>query len=457
MSQAPAQVVVVGSGFAGFFAARKLARILPRELAEVTMVSATDHLGYSPLLPEVAAGRLDPQRIAVPLHGSLGCSRILQGRVEAVDFESRKVRVRVASGEEVSLPYDRLVLAVGSVTREVATPGLSEFAFGLKTLAEGQFIHDHVLQQLELADATTDPEARRARLTFLVVGAGYTGTETAAQLQRMTQKQLSSFPSLSASDLRWLLVDRSPTILPELGPRLGRYTLRLLRRRGMDIRLGTTVTAMRPGEVELSDGTVLPCRTALWTVGVTPPPIVDHLGLPVRGGRLVVDEYLKLCDHVWAAGDSAAASDPYDHDGVDYPPTAQHAQRQGTVIARNVAASLGVGTPRAYRHRDLGLVADLGGTKAVARPFGLPLTGLPAKVVTKGYHLGAIPHRANKLRVAADWLVNLVSRPTATQLGLVQESAAQLRSEYSDELSRPAGTAASASAESPRPRPVRRS
>lgn len=419
MPQAPAQVVVVGSGFAGFFAARKLARILPRELAEVTMISATDHLGYSPLLPEVAAGRLDPRRIAVPLHGSLGCSRIVHGRVEDVDFESRKVRV--ASGEEQSLPYDRLVLATGSVTREAATPGLSEFGSGLKTLAEGQFIHDHVLRQLQLADETSDPRVRRARLTFLVVGAGYTGTETAAQLQRMTHKQLSRFPRLSASDLRWLLVDLSPRVLPELGPRLGRYALRLLSRRGMDIRLGTTVTAVRPGEVELSDGTVLPCRTVLWTAGVTPPPLVGHLGLPVRRGRLVVDEYLKLRDHVWAAGDSAAAIDPYDRDDMDYPPTAQHAQRQGTVIARNVAASLGVGTPTTYRHRDLGLVADLGGTKAVARPLGVPLTGLPAKVVTKGYHLIAIPCPANKLRIAADWLINMVSQPTPTQLGLVQD------------------------------------
>src|SRR6185312_4538185 len=290
---------------------------------------------------------------------------------------------------------------------------------------EGQFIHDHVLQQLQLADATTDLEVRRARLTFLVVGAGYTGTETAAQLQRMTQKQLSSFPRLSASDLRWLLVDLRPNVLPELGPRLGRYAPRLLRRRGMDIRLGTSVTAMRPGEVKLSDGTVLPCRTVLWTAGVTPPPVVAQLGLPVRRGRLVVDEYLKLRDHVWAAGDSAAAIDPYDRDEMDYPPTAQHAQRQGMVIARNVAASLGVGTPTTYRHRNLGLAAALGGTRAVARPLGLPLTGLPAKVVTKGYHLVAIPYWANKLRVAADWLVNLVSRPTATQLGLVQESAAQ--------------------------------
>jgi NADH dehydrogenase len=286
-----------------------------------------------------------------------------------------------------------------------------------------------VLRQLQLAAAAADREVRRARLTFLVVGAGYTGTETAAQLQRMTQEQLPGFPGLSAGDLRWLLVDRRPGVLPELGPRLGRYALRLLRRRGVDVRLGTTVTALRPGEVTLSDGTVLGCRTVLWTAGVTPPPVVARLGLPVRGGRLVVDEYLKLREHVWAAGDSAAAADPYDRGETDYPPTAQHAQRQGTVIARNVAASLGVGTPARYRHRDLGLVADLGGAGAVARPLGLPLTGLPAKAVAKGYHLAAIPSRANKLRVAADWLVNLVSRPAATQLGLVQEPAALLRSE----------------------------
>src|SRR4051812_29363228 len=168
MPASPARVVVVGSGFAGFYAARRLSRILPRDVAEVTMVSATDNLCYSPLLPEVAAGRLDPQRIAVPLHGSLRCSRILQGRVEDVDFDNRTVRV--ACGDEMSLSYDRLVLATGSITRELPTPGLSMFGYGLKTLAEGQFIHDHVLRQLQLADTTTDPALRQARLTFMVVG-----------------------------------------------------------------------------------------------------------------------------------------------------------------------------------------------------------------------------------------------------------------------------------------------
>jgi NADH dehydrogenase len=221
-------------------------------------------------------------------------------------------------------------------------------------------------------------------------------------------------------------MDLAPAVLPEMGPRLSHAALDVVRRRGMEVRLETTVTAMDDDGVTLDDGTRLPTRTVLWTVGVTPPPLVAHLGLPLSRGRLVVDDHLRLRDGVWAAGDSAAARDPFSDGGRDYPPTAQNAQRQGVVIGRNIAADLGHGTARAYRHRDLGLVADLGRTAAVARPLGLSLTGLPAKVVTKAYHLYALPTAGNRLRVAADWAVNLVSRPIAAQLGLVDPAAARL-------------------------------
>jgi NADH dehydrogenase len=322
--------------------------------------------------------------------------------------------------------WDRLALTTGSVTRRFPTPGVDTHALGLKTLVEAQYLHDHVLRQLELADSSPDPAERRARLTFVVVGAGYTGTETAAQLQRMTTTQLDRFPRLARDDLRWLLVDLAPAILPELGPRLGRAAMHVIGERGMEVRLGTTVTAVDDRSVTLSDGTAVPAHTVVWTVGVTPPALVRRLGRPVHRGRLVVDEQLRLRDGVWAAGDSAAARDPFSGSDADYPPTAQHAQRQGVVIGRNIAASLGHGRPRRYRHRDLGLVADLGGTAAVARPLGLPLTGPAAKAVTKGYHLYALPSAGNRLRVAADWLTNLVSRPIAAQLGLVQREAALL-------------------------------
>jgi NADH dehydrogenase len=422
-------VVVVGGGFAGFFAARTLERLLPAESADLTIISATDHLCYSPLLPEVAAGRLDARRIAVPLHTGLRRTRVVQGRVEDVDFDQRVLDVVADDGQIGPVHWDRLALTTGSVTRRLPIPGVSTFALGLKTLVEAQYLHDHVLRQLELADSTSDPAERRARLTFVVVGAGYTGTETAAQLQRMTMTQLDRFPRLTPDDVRWLLVDLAPAILPELGPRLGRAALRLIRERGMQTRLGTTVTAMDERSVTLSDGDTIAARTVIWTVGVTPPPLVRRLGLPVHRGRLVVDERLQLRDGVWAAGDSAAARDPFAEGDADFPPTAQHAQRQGAVIGRNIAASLGYGRPRRYRHRDLGLVADLGGAAAVARPVGLPLTGPVAKAVTKGYHLFALPSAGNRLRVGSDWMINLVSRPIVAQLGLVDPRAAQLERE----------------------------
>ena len=425
-------VVVVGGGFAGFFAADTLERLLPSEAADVTLISATDHLCYSPLLPEVASGRLDPRRIAVPLHARLHRTRILQASVEDVDFDQRILEVVADHGPIGPVQWDRLALTTGSVTRTLPTPGVDTYALGLKTLAEAQYLHDHVLRQMELADSTWDPVERRARLTFVVVGAGYTGTETAAQLQRMTMTQLDRFPRLSRDDLRWLLVDLAPAILPELGTRLGRAAMHIIRERGMETRLGTTVTAMDDRSVTLSDVHTIAAHTVVWTVGVTPPALVRRLDLPVHRGRLVVDEQLQLRDGVWAAGDSAAVRDPFSETDGDYPPTAQHAQRQGVIIGRNVAASLGYGRSRRYRHRDLGLVADLGGVEAVARPLGLPLTGPVAKVVAKGYHLYALPAAGNRLRVAADWITNLVSRPIAAQLGLVAPAAARLKREQAD-------------------------
>jgi NADH dehydrogenase len=422
-------VVVVGGGFAGFVAARTLERLLPTAAADLTLISATDHLCYSPLLPEVASGRLDPRRIAVPLHARLRRTRVIQATVDDVDFAHRTLDVHTSQGRLDPLAWDRLALTTGSVTRTLPTPGVSTHALGLKTLVEAQYVHDHVLRQLELADCTPSPAERRARMTFVVVGAGYTGTETAAQLQQMTIRLLECFPRLSRKELRWVLVGLAPTVMPELGPRLGAAALEILRRRGLEVRTGTTVSAIDDGTVTLSDGTGLPAHTVVWTVGVTPPALVRDLGLPVNRGRLVVDEYLRLRDGVWAAGDSAAALDPFSTAGTDYPPTAQNARRQGVLIGRNVAASLGHGRPRRYRHHDLGLVADLGGTAAVANPLGVPLSGPAAKVVAKAYHLYALPAAGNRLRVAADWAVNLLSRPIAAQVGLVEPEAARLAGE----------------------------
>ena len=275
------RVVVVGSGFAGFFAARTIERRIPPGAADLTIISATAHLCYSPLLPEVAAGRLNALQIAVPLHGALRRTRILQGIVDAVDLDARTVTTQCGLDEPAVIPWDRLVLTLGSVTRTFPVPGLAEHGLGLKTLVEADYIHDHVLRQLEMAAATTDPAVRRATLTFVVVGAGYAGTETAAQLHRMTLAQLDRFPSLSRSDVSWVVLDVAGSVLPELGPRLGRLALSVLRKRGVQVRLGTSVTEITTDSVTLSDGSTLPTRTVLWTAGITPPPLIERTHLPM--------------------------------------------------------------------------------------------------------------------------------------------------------------------------------
>jgi NADH dehydrogenase len=433
-------VVVVGGGFAGFYALRRLQRSLPPEAADLLLVNPTDYLLYSPLLPEVATGVVEARHVAISLRRALPRVRLVLGRVDGVDVAGQTVTVtqgsRDGSAEARMLHWDRLALAPGSVTREFPIPGVPEHGVGLKTLVEAVFLRDHLLEQLDLADATPDTAAgraeRAARLTVVAVGAGYTGTEVVAQTQRWLRKIERRWSRTRAQDVHWVLVDVAPAVLPELGSQLGSRALRLLRRRGVDVRLQVSVAFVDESVVRLTDGTTVPTRTLLWGAGVVPNPLVGRLGLPTHRGRLVVDPDLSVpgLSGVWAAGDAAAVPDlavRADSSGPpDAPSTAQHAQRQGVVMGRNIAASLGVGRPRQYRHRDLGLVADLGGWDAVAKPLGVPLTGPLAKVVTRAYHLYALPSTPNRVRVATDWLFQSILPPESTQLSVVRPDDARI-------------------------------
>jgi NADH dehydrogenase len=421
------RILVVGSGFAGFTCARELERRLRPEDAELVLVSPTGYLLYSPLLPEVATGSQDARNIAVPLHGVLKRTRIIPGDATGVDLKARTCTVSASNSPERVLEWDRLVLAPGGVTRSFPIPGLAERARGLKTLGEALYLRDHILQQLELADASDDPDERRQRCTFVVVGAGYVGTEFAAQMQHFTGKVLGDYPSLKPGDLRWILLDAAPRVLPELGERLGETALGLLRRRGVEIRLHTSIAEAGEECLKLSDRTVVSTCTLVWSAGVAASPLVATLGLPLEGGRLVVDERLTVPGRpdVFALGDCAAVPD-LTRTGEVTPPTAQHAMRQGKTAARNVSASLGHGTPKPYRHYDLGLVTDLGGKDAVAKPLGLEMTGLAAKAVTLGYHLYALPSTPHRRRVGLDWALGAVLPRPLVRLGLVREEDASL-------------------------------
>ena len=412
------RIVIVGGGFAGYFAARRLCREL-RDEAEVVLLNPNDYFLYLPLLPEVAGGILDPRRVTVSISATLPRVRLVLGSAETVDIAAHSVAYVNAEGQRATLDYDQVLLTTGSVNKLLPIPGVAQHAHGFRDIAEALFLRDHLTLQLELADITDDPVERDARLTFVVVGAGYTGTEVAAQGALMTAELVRNHPRLAGHEPRWLLIDTADRVLPGLSESLARTADRVLRRRGVDIRTKTSVAEATFDAVRLSDGTVVPTRSLIWCVGVRPEPLVESLDLPTNRGRLVVDEFLAVPGQpdLWACGDVAAVPD-LTRPGEITAMTAQHAQRQGKRAADNIAATFGHGVRRPYKHHDLGFVVDLAGFQAAANPLQVPLSGILAKAVTRGYHLFSIP--GNRGRTAADWLTEAVLPRQAVQFGLVR-------------------------------------
>jgi NADH dehydrogenase len=425
----PTRVVIVGAGFAGYEAARSLTKALPPGSGtEIVLVNPTDYFLYLPLLPEVAAAVLDPRRVTVSLPATLPGVRLVLGAVQSLSLDERTVHYTDPEGRSHSLGYDRLILAAGSVNKLLPIPGVGEHAHGFRNVAEALYLRDHIIRQIELADATADADERAARCTFVVVGAGYTGTEVAAQGPLFTDAIVEHHPQLRRQKVRWLLLDLAPKVLPELDPRLSRAADRVLRQRGVEVGTGVSVREATREGVHLTTGEFVPTRTLVWCVGVRPDPLVEDTGLPTLKGRVVVDSTLVVPGHpeVFACGDAAAVPD-LTRLGEVTAMTAQHASRQGKLAGRNVAASLGHGRMRRYKHHDLGFLVDLGGTQAAANPLRIPLSGLPAKTVTRGYHLISMP--GNQLRTAIDWILDAAAGRQTVQLGLVRSAAVPLQTE----------------------------
>ncbi|MFI9235350.1 NAD(P)/FAD-dependent oxidoreductase [Streptomyces sp. NPDC053079] len=429
------RILIVGGGFAGVECARRLERTLTSDEALITLVAPFDYQLYLPLLPQVASGVLTPQSVAVSLRRGLRRTRVIPGGAIGVDARAKVCVIRKITDEVVDEPYDVIVLAPGSVTRTFDIPGLAEHALGMKTLAEAAYLRDHVIAQLDLADAATDEAERASRLRFVVVGGGYAGTETAACLQRLTTAACRRYPRLDARQITWHIVDLAPKLMPELGDKLGAAATRTLRRRGIEISLGVSVAKVERERVTLTNGRELQCRTLLWTAGVAASPLVGTLGAETVKGRLAVTDRMTLpgYDGVFALGDAAAVPDVAKGDGSACPPTAQHAQRQGKVVADNVVAHLRGEPLRPYVHKDLGLVVDLGGKDAVSRPLGVQLTGLPAQAVARGYHLMALRTQVAKVRTVTNWLLNAAAGDDYVRTGFQSRRPATLRDfEFTD-------------------------
>ena len=403
--------LILGGGFAGSYVARLLGR------AGATVVSPENFMLYTPMLPEAASGTLEPRHVVVPLRVMCRHAELLLGRATALDEACRTVSVTSESGD-FDVRYERLVIALGSIARTLPIPGLAEHGLGFKNLADAITLRNHVLRRLEAAVASDSGAAARAQLSFVFVGAGYAGVEALAELSDLVRDALRYYPRLRGITQRWILVDAAPKILPEIPMRLGDYAARELARRGVDIRVSTTLESVEADAATLSDGERIPTKTLVWTAGVRANPFLRELGLPLDDrGHVVVDSTLRVegRDDVWALGDCARVPNEATPDRPD-PPTSQHALRQARRLAKNLQGDI-----RPYRYRMLGQVATLGRHRGLADVLGLRLRGFPGWFVTRTYHLYQLPLLTRKLRVVTDWTVALFFRRDIAELGLLSE------------------------------------
>jgi NADH dehydrogenase len=400
--------LVLGGGFGGAHVARSLGR------AGATIVSPESSLLYTPLLPEVAAGAIEPRHVYVPLRMMCPDAEHLRGRAVAVDETAKTVTVETDLGP-VQVGYERLVVALGSTARMLPIPGLAEYSIPFKGLGDAIHLRNHVLRRLDLAEA--DPANADRHLTFVFVGAGYAGVEACAELFQLVHETRRHYPALRDLPQRWVLVNAGPRILAEVPERLGDYAARQLSRRGVEIRSDTSIAAVESGSVRLSDGSRIRTDTVVWTAGVVPNPAVAGLGLPLdERGRIVVDARLQVAGRgdVWALGDCAAVPNAATPSRFD-PPTCQHALRQ----ARHLAKVL-TGSRRTYGYKSLGEGATLGRDKGIARVFGVQLRGLLAATVVRWYHLRQVPLLSRRLRILADSTISGFFRRDIAELGTIE-------------------------------------
>jgi NADH:ubiquinone reductase (H+-translocating) len=412
-------VVIAGGGFGGAAAARELERVLPKQSAQMVMANESNFALYTPFLPEAAAGTLEPRHVTTPLRDILSRTYLRLGSIVGHDPEAKTVQLAPKHGPIETLPYDQLLLSLGSTSRVLPIPGLAEHAVGFKSLADAIYLRNHVIETLEEANATEDPARRDELLTYVFVGGGYAGLEALAELQDFAADAMDRYPRARLHGMRWVLVEAADRVLPEIDLELANYAVRELRGRGIDIRMETTLEEVGPDSARLSSGETLATNTVVWTAGVAPQPILKQLNLPLdERGRVPVDSFLRVegMDSVWAIGDCAAAPDPR---GGLCPPTAQHAVRQGPVAAHNIAAELGIGSPRPFEYRSEASFVNLGRYKAVGRIGDRTFRGFPAWWLARSYHMSQIPGTARKARAVLDWTASLPFKRDISEVGSI--------------------------------------
>ncbi|MDO0913719.1 NAD(P)/FAD-dependent oxidoreductase [Streptomyces sp. DT2A-34] len=433
-----ARILVVGGGYVGMYTALRLQQRLKQELgrgeAEITLVTPDPYMTYQPFLPEAAAGSISPRHVVVPLRRVLPQCRIIIGEATAIDHAKRTATLSTLASEEEGtgseqLSYDELVLAPGSVSRTLPIPGLADHGIGFKTVEEAIGLRNHVIEQMDIASSTRDPAIRDAALTFVFVGGGYAGVEALGELEDMARYATRYYHNVRPEDMKWILVEASDRILPEVGEDMGRYTVTELRRRNIDVRLHTRLESCVDRVAVLSDGARFPTRTVVWTAGVKPHPILAATDLPLNErGRLKCTPELTIegTTHAWAAGDAASVPDVSAADpGKECAPNAQHALRQAKVLGDNIAHTLRGEPLETYAHKYAGSVASLGFHQGVAHVYGRKLKGYPAWFMHRVYHLSRVPTFNRKARVLAEWTLSGLFKREVVSLGSLEHPRAE--------------------------------
>jgi NADH dehydrogenase len=413
MAEQPAakkRILILGGGFAGAYAASRLEKHLGHlPGVEILLVAKANFVLFTPMLHEVAGSDVGVTDVVQPLRKMLRHTQVVIAEIESIDLSRKTVHiVQRDLAQAFDLTYDQLVLALGSITNFYRTPGIEDHALTMKTLGDAIVLRNRVIEALDVADNHPDEMERKRMLTVVVTGGGFAGVETVGAVNDLLREATKFYNHLKPDMLRIVLVEASGAILPELGESLGRYAQEKLKQRGVEVHLKTAVAGYDGKEVVLSDGTKIATRLVVWTAGVTPPPLLSRQPCTVQRGHILADEYLRVpgWPGVWALGDCAFVPDLF-NPGKFCPPTAQHATRQATVLANNIAAAISGRAPRPFKFKTLGLLAAIGRRTGVAEILGMRFSGIIAWWLWRAIYLSKLPGPQKKVRVALDWTLDL--------------------------------------------------
>ncbi|MBE1874493.1 NAD(P)/FAD-dependent oxidoreductase [Myceligenerans pegani] len=430
------RIVVLGGGSVGLYVARRLRRKLKKREAAIVVVDPRPYMTYAPFLPEASAGSIDDRDVVAPHRRALKGVDVLQGKVTRIEHGRKHVQITPEEGEPYEVSYDQLVVGLGSVSRTLPIPGLAETAIGFKNVEEAIAVRNHVINRLDLASSTWDAELRKRMLTFTFVGAGFAGIEALAEIEDMARYATRQYNTIDPEDLRFVMIEGTGRILPEVTEPMSLYALDKMKERGIEFHLNTFLSSCEGGHVVTSTGVEFDSDTIVWTAGVKANPVIkENSDLPVdKLGRATVKPTLQVAgedgvvvDGAWAAGDCAAVPDLV-NPGAFCPPNAQHAIRQAKRLADNIVAEYHGKAPRDYEHKNLGVVASLGLYQGVAELFGwLKLRGPLAWLAHRGYHLMAMPTFTRKSRILGGWISQFFLGRELVSLGSLHDPRSEFR------------------------------